>query len=247
MGWMESGARMAVRRMLRPAAACAALLALPLAASPACAKFVRANLRLTLYHELGHAVIDQLAVPMFGPEEAAADGFAVMLADRLHGEAEMAALVTHVTALGRAQAMAAVDVWSPYLPDGQRIARTICLWYGLRPARRGDLAHALGMPVEAEAGCVEDGRRLRAAWRPVLKRVRPSPGQTPSLRADGDDKALLLLVEDIARLATVVALPKVTPVIVEVCGEDNAFYYQDEDRIALCAEMVETLRSLARR
>lgn len=221
-----------------------AILSLP---GSARADLVRDNLRFTLYHELGHAVIDQLRVPMLGPEETAADGFALVLADRLHDEAEMWSLVTSVTAHARAQAVGAIDPWSPYMAEGQRIAWTICVWYGLGPALRGNRARALGLPPEAEYQCVADARRLRAGWIAILRRLEATGSKGGSLRSRGGGKALVLLRDDIARLREEVALPRETPVTQEPCGEDNAFYYQNEDRIVICDEMVEALQAAARR
>ena len=98
---------------LLPAAIVATLLP-----GPAAAEFILDNLRFTLYHEVGHAVIDPYAIPFFGPEEASADGLALVIADRLHSEAEMRGMIEAVTALGRDQAGHAYDPWSGYMPDG---------------------------------------------------------------------------------------------------------------------------------
>lgn len=221
--------------------------ALLIATGPASADVMRDNLRFTLYHEMGHAVIDQLDVPLLGPEETAADGFALVLADRLHDEAEMADLIVSVTEVARGQAVGAIDPWSPYMHDAQRIAWTICVWYGQNPAARGALARALGLPRGNEPACAEEARRLRAGWAPILARARPAEGRASLLAAQGRGKALSLLEGDIARLRDEIALPRRTPIVQEWCGEDNAFYYHGDVRIVICTEMVDALRAAARR
>lgn len=230
--------------MIRAFALAAALLAPP----PAAADFVLSNLRFTLYHEIGHAVIDQARVPVFGPEETMADGFALVLADRLHPEGEMADLITEMTRLGRAEAAEELfEPWEEYMPGAQRTAWSICVWYGLNPRERGDLAHALGMPADRDRQCAETGRALRSAWGPVLDRLRPGPGDEGTLSAGRTGKALRLLSRDIDRLNDALALPRRTPMTVENCGQDNAYYYHYDDRIVFCSEMVDALLRRAAR
>ncbi|MCK0168150.1 DUF4344 domain-containing metallopeptidase [Jannaschia sp. S6380] len=225
----------------------ATLLIACLAASPAAAEFVLNNLRMTLYHEMGHAVIDQADVPLMSTEETAADGFALLLADRLHSDAEMDRIIRDVTLLGRDEAAAEIfDPWAEYMPGAQRTARAICLWYGLAPAHRGDLARALGMPPFVARTCAASARSLRRAWAPVLERLKPSEADSATLRVRGAGKALHLLAPDIDRLNRMIALPRRTPLTVEACGEDNAFYYHYDDRMVICDEMVDALMRGAR-
>jgi len=221
----------------------AALLLGLMAATPAAADFVLSNLRFTLYHEVGHAVIDQMRVPLFGSGETAADGFGLMVADRLHSETEMREIITDMTRLGRTEAAREIfDPWSEYMPGAQRMSRAICLWFGLKPTERGDHARALGMPPQEEWACIENARALRSAWTPILDDLRPDGTGGVSLRVAATGKALRLLAPDIARLNKEIALPRPTPVTIENCGEDNAYYYQYDDRIVICAELVTGLR-----
>ena len=205
---------------------------------PVRADFVHNNLRHILYHEIGHAVIDQMAVPLFGPEETAADGFALLLADRLHDEAEMRDIARDLVRLARTEAQGELfDPWRDYMPGAQRLAWAICVYFGLAPERRGDHARALGMPPARAGACTEAGRRVRAAWDPVFARMRPMPGTRPSFRAARRGKALRILAPDIAAVNRTIGLPRPVPVGVEICGEDNAFYYHSDERIAFCEEL----------
>lgn len=61
--------------------------------------FVEANLIGILYHELGHALIDVMELPVLGQEEAAVDVLTVMLIDRLFDEEDATDLAYEV-ALG---------------------------------------------------------------------------------------------------------------------------------------------------
>ncbi|PID35055.1 MAG: hypothetical protein CR964_01775 [Rhodobacterales bacterium] len=59
-------------------------------------QFIQSNVIETLYHELGHALIDILDLPVYGNEELAADVFSVVLMNRLHDEEEVAQLARDV-------------------------------------------------------------------------------------------------------------------------------------------------------
>ncbi|UWQ18020.1 DUF4344 domain-containing metallopeptidase [Jannaschia sp. M317] len=217
-----------------------------LLATPLRADYVLSNLRLTLYHEVGHAVIDQMQVQPFGPEETAADGFAMLLAHRLHSETELRRMVQDATRLARAEAENLLfDPWDEYMTGPQRLAHAICLYYGLRPDVRGPVARALGMPAESEDACVARAEVVAAAWAPVLARMAPGGGR--SLQPERIGKTLRLLAKDIDRLNGHLTLPRPVPVQVASCGEDNAYYYHGDERILFCTEMLKALRRSARR
>lgn len=61
--------------------------------------FVDANIRSIFYHELGHAMISEMNVPIFGQEEDAADVMAVLLIDALYEE-EAAQALAYDSAFG---------------------------------------------------------------------------------------------------------------------------------------------------
>ena len=61
--------------------ACAALAFANVAGASEEDGFVSSNLISVFYHELGHAVIDTMQVPIFGQEEDAADVFSILLID----------------------------------------------------------------------------------------------------------------------------------------------------------------------
>ena len=245
----------AFKRLARPDLACIdvrmlrLLFCLLVLAVPARADFVLSNLRMTLYHELGHAVIDQMNVPMFGPEENAADSFALVLANRLHSEAEMAVLIRDMTTLGRIEAgQELFDPWDEYMPGAQRMSRAICLYHGMNPTARAPLARALGMPSFMADECAEQSAVIQRAWGRILDAAAPPPGsQSQSLRPAVKGKALRLLAKDIDRVNAHVRLPRPIPVEWEDCGEDNAYYYHWDERIVFCSEMVDALRENALR
>ena len=228
---------------MRSASKVLGALALALApASPVHADFALNNLRHILFHEIGHAVIDQMEVAISGPEETAADGFAMVLADRLLDEGALRAQVSDVVRLARIEAEGEVfDPWHDYMPGAQRLAWAICVYYGLAPEARGDHARALGMPPWRAPACAEAGRRVRDAWAPTFETMRGAVGTAATFRSGARAKVLRLLAPDVEAVNRVIALPRPVPIGVEHCGEDNAFYYHDDERIAFCAELFPSL------
>ncbi|MDB2407135.1 DUF4344 domain-containing metallopeptidase [Jannaschia sp.] len=222
------------------------LLILLICAAPARADFVLDNLRFTLFHELGHAVIDQQDVKLFGPEEIAADGFALVLADRLLSQSDMASMMMSITRLSRIEAQGELfDPWSEYMPTNQRLAYAICLYHGLQSWRGGDHARALGLPPDLAEPCEEIAEGVRDAWAPILAELAPSDvaGQLRPRRG----KALRLLARDIQWINRNLALARDVPISQEACDEDNAFYYRYDERIVICAEMIDALIDLSGR
>jgi hypothetical protein len=61
--------------------------------------FVTSNLISVFYHELGHAVIDTMQIPIFGQEEDAADVFSILLIDEIF-EPESANIIAYDAAFG---------------------------------------------------------------------------------------------------------------------------------------------------
>ena len=109
----------------------AALAILALLASPALAEgadpkaaFVADNLVAIFYHELGHALIDQLDLPVLGREEDAADILSVLMIDEVW-EPEIAQEIVANNAIAyamRAEANAEDDpgFWDVHGHDLQR-------------------------------------------------------------------------------------------------------------------------------
>ncbi|MEH6737641.1 MAG: DUF4344 domain-containing metallopeptidase [Sulfitobacter sp.] len=113
-----------------------ALAATPVQSEEATDPFVEANLLSIFYHELGHALIDVMHLPVFGQEEDAADTASILLIDSTF-EDETAIEIAYGAALGfQAEAgETANDIaWSDvHGPDLQRFYNLVCLFYGADP------------------------------------------------------------------------------------------------------------------
>jgi len=87
----------------------------------------------TLYHELAHALIHLLELPVLGHEEDAADDLATLLSIELvENGAEMALAMADMMSLELEQQgdIQAQDFWGDHALNEQRIFRIECLVYG---------------------------------------------------------------------------------------------------------------------
>ncbi len=209
--------------------------------------YVSANLLGIFYHELGHALIDQMGLPIFGQEEDAADVLSAFLIDALYEE-ETAIALAYDTAFGfQAEAdQSGDDVawWDVHGPDLQRYYNAVCIFYGANPDAREDVAEELGLPEERAAYCPEEYEQAAESWGTVLDDLTSAgAGDTLALTvvdpdADGADIIAAVIGAELDALNAEMSLPKVIPVAVAVCGEANAFYDPSDEMITICTEFV---------
>ena len=142
------------------------------------ARFVLANLRFMMLHELGHALIDMLDIPSTGREEDAADQLAgsIMLLNKTREEtAEQVADNLNMAAvffqIGSGSGSAAPDrsaFADEHSLGEQRYYNLLCLVYGSDPARYLRLVTDGGLTVERAERCPEESRRITHAWAKLL-------------------------------------------------------------------------------
>lgn len=125
-----------------------------------------------LLHEVGHALIDVLDIPVAGREEDAADQFAAFLLLHLGSVGAEGALSAayFFGLMHQAQAGAGRDYpfWDEHSMDAQRFYNILCWLYGSDPARYGGLVADGWLPQERAVRCPEETRRLLRSWRALL-------------------------------------------------------------------------------
>ncbi|NBZ87655.1 DUF4344 domain-containing metallopeptidase [Stagnihabitans tardus] len=218
------------------------------------ADFIAGEVIATFYHELGHALIDVLQVPVLGKEEDAADTLSVIL---MHDGWQEEAATAILTADATSYALRASD---PNLEpdessfadvhslDIQRYYAVVCLFYGANPEERRQMALDLELPEEKLESCPYEYDQARAAWGTVLDQAVPGPEMAGLVMAPGQEGQDLadLLAEEVAALNEVIGLPVEVTVVVADCGEANAFYSPDDKTITMCNEYAEDLQALWR-
>lgn len=239
-------------RLCRGAALAAGLTA---AASPAPAHyvedFVASNMIAVFYHELGHALIDVMRLPIFGQEEDAADVLSILMIDEIFEE-DSAAEIARDAAMGfLADTDSDIAWWDVHGADLQRFYTLVCLFYGASPDTRADIAAEFDLPDARADGCPEEYALAIDSWGPVLDEIHDATEghRLRLLDRTGPEDRWATLTRDVVRaevdaLNDAVLLDAPVDVLVTACGEMNAFYDPSERTIIMCTELAEHFATL---
>lgn len=137
------------------------------------------------YHELGHALRDQLDIPMTGREEDAVDQLATLILLDDETGSVAAALAGARWFLLNAQARgkdAELPFWDEHSLDEQRFFDIACLIYGSNPTRHADLAKVI--PEKRAVRCSDEHRKISSAWSKLLApHMIPASERGPAVAA----------------------------------------------------------------
>jgi hypothetical protein len=126
----------------------------------------------TLYHELGHALVDLWDIPITGREEDAVDQLAAFLLTDGTEEGEAAALNgANAFLLEHDREGGGVDesaLWNEHSLDPQRFYNIICWVYGRDPEGYAYLIDDGTLPKERAELCGEEYERLDRSWTGLL-------------------------------------------------------------------------------
>lgn len=224
------------------------------------ALFVLGNTLFVLYHEIGHALIDELDLPVLGREEDAADGFAAMmmiaeqpdpLRDRL-----MIAAADGWALVARASIDGEVPLWGEHALNRQRFFGAICMLVGSDPPGFSDYAMAAGMPAERIETCPDDYRRMKAAWVRLLAPHRVANSQPDALQVTfeppaAEDAGLDQLAQShaiiehaVAALRPLVDLPRDLQISFRSCPNAAAYWHREAARIVVCYQLLAEFENL---
>ncbi len=212
-------------------------------------RFVESNVLETLYHEMAHALIDKMNLPVFGPEEFAADFFAATLLERVHEPDVTRQIVADVLAAYRHDADQGGGVaWGLHGSAMQRYYNLACLYYGADPDGRKGALSDFNLPDERAETCASEFELANFAWGGILDELgEEAPGSSITLDwiLDKDSHLTRYVTKEVAALNAMLVLPE--PIVVSVipCGEINAFYDPAKDEIIICTELSEYLAEIA--
>ncbi|MCH2163176.1 MAG: DUF4344 domain-containing metallopeptidase [Marinovum sp.] len=214
--------------------------------------FVEANLLSIFYHELGHAMIDTMELPVFGQEEDAADVASILLIDELFVEEDAISIAYDAAFgfLGEAEAAEeegyGVAWWDVHGPDLQRYYNLVCLFAGADMSSREDIAEELGLPEDRLETCEEEHELAIGSWGPVFDDMAKSAPADSFVYTGGSGTLTERLIgAEVEALNLDFALPTPLKITVESCDEPNAFYDPNTDEIIMCSELEDWLRELA--
>lgn len=241
--------------MIRSLLIAAALLSVsgPLVAEEDAARqsFIESNLLATYYHELGHALIDVLQLPVLGREEDAVDALSTLLIHDIWEEesaTEMMRDVAYGWLWSDARSTEEGDdpaYWDTHSLDLQRHYTQLCLFYGADPEHRAELIDEFELPEERAEGCAEEYELAAESWDAMLEGLtEPDKGRLKLVRGREGAEYRQLIADEISDFNRDYDLPVNIDVAIEACGEANAFYDPSLRRITLCTEYAEDIGSL---
>jgi hypothetical protein len=138
-------------------------------------QLIRGAVFFVFFHEVGHALVHELGVPVTGREEDAVDQFATLLLLEQGERGEQAVLSGALFFLGLSVKRAApAKLWGEHSLDKQRFYNIACWLYGASPFRHANLVAQGLLPAERAARCGDELAQMRRSWKtiadPRLKR-----------------------------------------------------------------------------
>lgn len=121
------------------------------------------------FHELGHALVDQLKLPITGKEEDAVDQLAAVILIESGSGIEMALDGGRAFLLNDAKGYSANEFWGEHSFEKQRYYSIVCMAYGAAPKKRAVLGGGKnGLPQERAASCPAEYARIKTSWQTLL-------------------------------------------------------------------------------
>jgi hypothetical protein len=227
-------------------------------------EFVAGNMLFVGFHELGHAVVGQLRLPVLGREEDAADSFATLAMLEVGTEFSVNVLVQ--AARGwflmdrREQKLGnMLSFYDAHGLDKQRAFAIVCLMVGSNDKQFKELADWVQMPPERQQTCRDDYDKAKYSWDVVLKpflRTADQPKSTIDVAYEpglGHLNVYSRSFSSIGFLETLAAhaagryvLPRPITVLMKGCGDSNAWWDPPTLKETLCYEMAEDFVELYR-
>ena len=133
---------------------------------------VAGAIAFTFLHELGHALAGELALPITGKEEDAADQLAALILSRskeMGRESALAAAEWFAIEGAKKQQKGAIVWYDEHSFDLQRMYDIICTLYGQDQQSNAGLARAVSMSEDRAARCARETPKRLQAWRELLK------------------------------------------------------------------------------
>lgn len=232
------------------------------------ALFVTGNTLFTVYHELGHALIDMFDLPIVGREEDAVDGFAAVMMIAAEPDPVRDELIIAVADAWRMQSDAGdgtIDLeslWGEHALDEQRYFTVVCLMVGSDPDGFLDFATEAGLPPERIEGCRDEFYRMKSGWDRLLARhrvreknakvsVEDRPINTIFDRVGPYQLELIALAQKdtaitraISELDASLVLPEAVSVRFAQCDEANAYWLPEQHEVRICYELMEEFRAI---
>jgi len=227
-------------------------------------EFVAGNMLFAMNHELGHALVSEMGLPVLGKEEDAVDAYAVLAmlatADKV-SDGVLAETVSGWFLDSRRNAVEGTKVpfYDAHSVDLRRAYDIVCLMVGFDPDKFAAAATKAKMPVDRQGTCQGDYSNASWSWTQVLRPHLRPPGQPKQRievkygsgqgRYDETAQALrtIRMLEMVAELAADRYVWR-RPITIEMqtCGFSNMDWDVANHRIMVCYEMAQDFAALYR-
>jgi hypothetical protein len=227
-------------------------------------EFVAGNMLFVGFHEMGHALVSQLGLPVLGRQEDAADSFATLA--MIEEGTDFSVNVLVQAARGwflfdrRDQKQGnMLTFYDEHGVDQQRAYAIVCLMVGSDQKQFKELADWVQMPQARQETCLRDYQSAKYSWDLVLKPYLRSGDRSKSMVEVAYEKGAGKLdtysrsFRSIGFLETLAAhatdryvLPRPITLVLKGCGESYAFWDAPTLKETLCYEMAEEFVELYR-
>jgi hypothetical protein len=226
-------------------------------------EFVTGNVLFVLGHEAAHALITEMAIPVLGREEDAADALAAIVALKM--ASSFADRVVVNAARGwflsdqrdRQQGIP-TTFYDEHGMDLQRAYNIVCLMVGGQPDKFMGLANEVKLPGERQASCQSDFSNASWSWEKVLKphmrkpedprtKIEVNYGPTEEYATLSELGRRLKILETVAAwLSEDFVWKKPISLAMEQCGSPGARWDLTTKTITVCYEFIREFSQLYR-
>jgi transcriptional regulator with XRE-family HTH domain len=227
-------------------------------------EFVTGNMLFVGFHELGHAIIQELGLPVLGREEDAADSFATLAMLKIGTDFSDRVLVQAARGwfLMDRRDRKEHDMllfYDEHGLDKQRAYQIVCLMVGFDEDRFEELADWVQMPAARQDTCAGDFSNAQFSWKAELKPHLRGPDQ-PKSKIDVDYEPVSGKLEVYARAlraigfletiagyaADLVVWPHPIGLVMQSCDDANAAWKEAVRKEILCYELAQDFVELYR-
>jgi hypothetical protein len=219
--------------------------------------FVVGNMLFVGFHELGHALVQQLRLPLLGRAEDAADSFATLALLNEGSALSVNVLVQAARGLflmdRRDRDLGdALDFSDAHGLDKQRAFQIVCLMVGSDAKQFKELADWVRLSEDRQDSCRTDYEDAKHAWDSLLEphlRAADQPNSTINVAYEAGDGKFehyarsfrsMGLLEALAEYASRrYVLPRPITLTMQNCGDPNAWWNAPTLTEALCYDLAE--------
>lgn len=219
--------------------------------------FVVGNMLFSVVHELGHAVMSEMELPVLGRQEDAADSYAIFIGLRMMTDVSEHALIEagkgwFFNELSDRKRGAMASFYDSHGMNLQRAYQIVCFMVGAHPDKFKTLADATNLPASRQQDCKSDYAIVAWSWETLLKPYRRAADRppTPFKIVYGDSTGSLEVyarafrdMKFLERIATMASdsyeWRRPLTLGMESCGKVNAFWAEKTGTISVCYELIE--------